>query len=228
MPVIAAALFGSRARGDHEPHSDTDILFVTCDKYPRHVVRDNLSISSYSSEYLTEKARSGDLFLCHIATEAKLLYDDADNFSRIVDAFTYKASYEYEIRCATELGTFLVHYGLEFTSGLEVNRKIAWCVRTILIAKSAEVRQPVFSPTALAGFAGSQDVLQLIRQRSDGRVSQDMLARFFDFLWQWGAPDIERGKLQSEDYYKVFSISDNKLGLQTYNKNWLEIDPSYL
>jgi len=228
MPVIAAALFGSRARGDNEPDSDTDILFITCDKTPRHMVRDNLSISSYSSEYLTEKARSGDLFLCHIATEAKLLYDDANNFSRIVDAFTYKASYEYEIRCATELGTFLVHYGPEFTSALEVNRKIAWCVRTILIAKSAEVRQPVFSPMALAGFASSQDVLQLIRHRSNRRVSRAMLARFFDFLSHWGAPDVERDKLQSEAYYRVFSSSDNKIGLQTYNKSWLEIDPSYL
>jgi hypothetical protein len=39
MSVSAIALFGSRARGDHESGSDTDLLLITSEPTPRHLSR---------------------------------------------------------------------------------------------------------------------------------------------------------------------------------------------
>ena len=54
-----------------------------------------------------------------------------------------------EIAHATDLGWYLAKFGDELNSDLQVKRSL-WCIRTILIARSAERRDPIFAPQLLA------------------------------------------------------------------------------
>ena len=83
MPIYAVALFGSRARGDHDPNSDIDLLLITSERRPRHVIDGNMSLSFYPKAHLSAKAKQGDLFVCHLVMEAKVVYEEDKTFEQI-------------------------------------------------------------------------------------------------------------------------------------------------
>ena len=84
--VEAAVLFGSRARGDSDMHSDIDVaVFVkaadleTLSKLKAELVdaspNDNLSLSLYSTRTAETLAQDGSLFLWHLNLEGKVLFE---------------------------------------------------------------------------------------------------------------------------------------------------------
>jgi predicted nucleotidyltransferase len=220
MPIWSVALFGSRARGDHEPGSDTDLLLITSESRPRHVLANNMSLSLYPTRHLLKSARGGDLFVCHLVQEAKVLYDDQGRFEKIRKEFKLRVSYDNEIKKASELGWFLFRHGRSFENIPTVNRRIAWCVRTVLIARAAEARHPIFAADALAGFAGSAAVGRLIRHKSSGDLEEKILSDLAEFLLAWGGPDIALGDPSPAAYLRQFQRSGNAVALQTYESGW--------
>ena len=146
MAVAATVLFGSLARGDQSEGSDTDLLMVGLGDETRHVSIGHLSLFLYPWAQLEQDARDGDLFVCHIVREAKPLIDPDNYFLKLQQAFQFRSSYATDIERASDFAWFLVSFGAELNPYLLEKRSL-WCVRTILIARSAERRDPIFALT---------------------------------------------------------------------------------
>lgn len=216
MTISAVALFGSRARGDHGEGSDVDLLFITAEQHPRHRMVSNLSLSLYPINALLERAADGDLFICHLAYEAKPLYDPEGEFARVRSAFRFRDSYDREVRNASDLGWLLARFADDLPNSSLANRRIAWCVRTILIAKSAELRRPIFAPSELAAFSADSAVATLIRQKSYSTApSRSLLALLREFLQKWGASDPAPHAEAAAEYEDSFRDSGNDVGGRT-------------
>ncbi len=163
MPAVAILLFGSLARADQSDDSDTDLLIVTLDDETRHISVGHLSLFLYPWSTLENNARNGDLFVCHLVREARPLFDPADYLPKLREAFKFRSDYMVEITHATDLGWYLTRYGDDLNPHLQAKRAL-WCIRTILIARSAERRDPVFAP-------------QLLAKQTQSIAGRDLLAR---------------------------------------------------
>jgi hypothetical protein len=214
MSITAVLLFGSLAREDHIRGSDTDILLVGDDGEPRHLSAGHLSMFYYPWAKLADDAKRGDLFLCHIVREAKALFDPEFRLQQLRSAFELRASYQFEIKQATDLGWFLLRYGSDINSTLLVKR-IIWCVRTILIARSAEAGEPVFAPLTLAQRSRSGAAKELIMDRHNRRPDAAMRHRFRSFLLSDTDPDGFYESATSEEFLERFNKSLNTVALQT-------------
>ena len=215
MSISALALFGSRARGDHEPESDVDLLLVTSEPTHRHVTMGNLSFSIYPFVELMGRAKRGDLFVCHIVNEAKVLYDPGELLKELRSSFHLQKSYNREIGHASDLGWFLVRFGKSLANGSIVTRRIAWCVRTILIARSAERGDPVFSTAKLSAFAELPVAQRLIRQKGQDTLNPVMLDDLRRFLAKCGMADPVPNAASSDVYFSRFEKTANDVACQT-------------
>lgn len=216
MTISAVALFGSQARGDSEENSDVDLLLVTSEDTPRHVTMGNLSLSLYPRTHLFDRARKGDLFVCHLAAEAKAIHDPEGVLPALKEALKLRSSYDTEIAAASDLGWLLARFARDLPDVELANRRIAWCVRTILIARSAEAGKPVFSAAHLAAFAGDSRIGELINQKnSDEAPSLATTDQLRGFLQGWGKTDPVPGASKPSDYRPIFRHSDNRVALAT-------------
>ena len=214
MTVAAALLFGSLARADHAEGSDTDILMINLGEETRHVSVGHLSLFLYPWSTLEQEARHGDLFVCHLVREAKALIDPGGYLPKLRGAFQFRSTYQDDIGRAADLGWYLVRYGEELNRSLRAKRAL-WCVRTILIARSAEQRDPVFAPRELAErthSAAARDLLGHRRQRSEDAVLRASLRQFLadEAL---ADPDLEHA--DRHVFMEKFNATDNKVALQT-------------
>jgi hypothetical protein len=100
-------------------------------------------------------------------------------------AFHYRANYRREALRAATLGWFLIAHGADLNPQL-VNRRAAWCVRTILIAEAAERRTPVFAAEDLARMSGDDAVRAIIRRKSSAELDPVTLAELGGFLRRRG------------------------------------------
>jgi hypothetical protein len=213
MSILAVVLFGSRARGDHTAGSDTDLLFATSEESGRHVTNGSVSFSYYAMEDLCRRARSGDLFLCHVLREGRTLYDPDARIDELRGLFRLRSSYTPEIRRAADLGWLLARVGSTWWDRRLAARRMAWCVRTILIARAAEAGEPRFSLEALA--AGSPEP-SLVRRLVEGRDrdatenSAEELAQFLSAL-RLAEPCAQTAEPAA--YHALFKRTHNDIGL---------------
>lgn len=214
MPVAATLLFGSLARADQSEESDTDLLMIGLDQETRHVSVGRLSLFLYPWEQLEKAARDGDLFVCHLVCEAKPLVDPHDYLSKLKQAFEFRSSYAAEIARATDFGWFLVSFGAEFNPQLLTKRAL-WCVRTILIARSAELRDPVFAPERLAELTSSASAQDLLRHRRAPRDVEAVRRSLRQFLIDEGAGDCTLEHADWAKFVERFGETSNKVALQT-------------
>ncbi|MCU7838967.1 MAG: nucleotidyltransferase domain-containing protein [Candidatus Thiodiazotropha sp. (ex Troendleina suluensis)] len=82
MPGCAVWLYGSRARGDEDTLSDVDILVVSDSEVSEGDILQlipklpvDLSVSRYSWQEVSEMADYGSLFLHHLRTEGRVLWE---------------------------------------------------------------------------------------------------------------------------------------------------------
>lgn len=229
MSILAAALYGSRARGDQSENSDTDILLITDDGQIQHKSASNLSLSFYPLSDLRNRAQEGDLFLYHVLSEGNVLYDPLSLFAELKDGFQFKSSYDSEIDSANEIAWFITKCSDELLSSPLLPKRIAWCVRTILISLSANRGSPVFSLERLDQFHEGHNVLSLIRAKDAQSISQNLIADFETFLKSLKLTDPNPLALHFEDYKQAFKLSKNRLGLSLLRHledatSWSEYD----
>ena len=214
MPVVAILLFGSHARADHSEGSDTDLLMVNFDDETRHISVGHASLFLYPWRKLEHDARNGDLFVCHLVREAKPLFDPDGYLPKLKDAFQFRSDYGAEISRATDLGWYLARFGDELNSHLQAKRAL-WCIRTILIARSAERRDPIFSPQLLAEQIRSVAGRDLLTCRHGARSDAEVRQCLRLFLEEETNFDPFNELANRGDYIERFRTSSNSVALQT-------------
>lgn len=213
MPsVIGIALFGSRARADHSETSDVDLLLWTSDGRAQHFKQGMLSLSFYSQSELLKRAADGDLFASHLAHEAVAVWDPRGLLEELRAAFRPKPSYTETVRKAEDLGYYLL-LNTQLIEPALLNRRIAWVVRTILIARMLEQSKLTFAPTELMQGLRAYDIFPLLAAKDDQDVDQARLDLFEGFLRRWGV----RGQppAAAPDYEELFRATGNSFGLKT-------------
>ena len=214
VPVVATLLFGSRARADQSESSDTDLLMISLDDESHHVSIGHLSLFLYPWRTLENNARDGDLFVCHLVCEAKPLFDPDGYLPKLKEVFRFRSDYMTEIAHATDLGWYLVKYGDELNSHLQAKRAL-WCLRTILIARSAERRDPVFAPHLLAkqtrSVAGRDLLTRRHNTRDDAKVRQSLRL----FLEEETTSDPFNEQADRTAFMERFKATSNRVALQT-------------
>ena len=161
----ALILYGSKARGENRPNSDTDLILATDDQsLGKPIEHNGVSVRRASKEWLESEARAGSLFVYHIAYEG-FAFDDRDNFlMHLQEAFRRKETYRDDAHIAALLVRMLVErdWGLN----AEARLRFFWAVRTLLICTVADNRSPVFSATALEHETCLPGLAALINQRT--------------------------------------------------------------
>ena len=216
MSIVGLALLGSRARGDHDEDADVDLLGVTTDPAPTTAAHGRVTMSCYPFDHIVRHARGGDLFALHVVSEAKVIYEAWPVFEEIKRAFTYRPDYSRELKVASDVGWFLARYGRQFRDGKALNEKIAWSTRTMLIARAASQRRPLFSAAALAEFSGSNTVRTLIEFKDSAEIDAQMIDMFRDVLRTFGAeePPMPRTLIEQK---RVFEADRNAPGVRAIN-----------
>jgi hypothetical protein len=214
VSIVAALLFGSLARNDSAFGSDTDLLMISMLDETRHVSIGHLSLFLYPWEKLERDAREGDLFVCHLVYEAKPLLDPHGYLPSMKQTFCFRESYQSEIARAVEFGWYLAAYGGDLNPALLAKRAL-WCVRTILIARSAEQRTPIFAPSRLAEGTHSPAGQYLLRRRRDKRASNETQRLLRKFLEQEIGLDQTLATAERDFFDALFAETANKVALQT-------------
>ena len=115
---------------------------------------------------------------------------------------------------AADLGWYLVKFGEELNSKLLAKRAL-WCIRTILIARGAERRDPLFAPQRLAEqtrSASARELLRNRRHRHDDAVVCESLLQFLENE----VPNASELKHADRDAFLTrFAATSNKVAQQT-------------
>ena len=157
------------------------------------------------------KARSGDLFISHVVFEGKIVTDKFGYVKEVFDSFVYKHSYASEKNMAADLAWYLILYSKNIEDYSMLNRRLAWCIRTMLIAEAAEAKVPVFSSTDLASFYGDKCVYEIIESKTSPIYSVNNIALMKSILMAKGyyAPDF------GGDARNYFLLTGNKVAVST-------------
>lgn len=170
--INAVLLYGSKARGDHDRFSDTDLLGIL-PSGPIKKAFDEFGVSFhlYPQDWLEREALEGSLFLLHLVSEAKVVFDPSLVFDRISSAFSYKPSYLGEIMTGCRvISAILALNEAEFSGRLR--RRYFWGLRTALMAEAADQKTPHFSASALEKFSGIQNLSLHIQTRDDASFAE--------------------------------------------------------
>lgn len=214
MAIVASLLFGSFARDDHEEGSDTDLLMINLEDETCHLSVGHLSLFVYPWLQLEQDAQAGDLFTCHLVHEAKALVDPEDYLAKLQRAFQFRQNYQEEIDRASDLGWYLVLFGDDLNLALLAKRAL-WCVRTVLIARSAEQRAPVFAPRELAKRTRSQPARDLLTRRHHPSNDNGLRQALRTFL-ETEAPSTHPPAGADRNMFLArFEKTSNKVALQT-------------
>lgn len=216
MTILALALYGSRARGDNSEQSDVDLFAITDEHEYRMMVNGKINVACYPFPLALERAAEGDLFILHICSEAKELYQSFGELNELKSTFCYKENYFLEVSRASDLAWFLVESGSDFRNFTLLNKRIAWCVRTILIAKSAQTKDPCFATSKLVEFSGMQHTVMLIEGKNSTLFQPELIERLIEFLKKMGMPrpNVKKSKALTE-YSNIFKATSNSMGLKT-------------
>ena len=211
MSVTAILLFGSLARGDQSERSDTDLLMITGEDETRHISVGYLSMFLYPWHRLKLDAQDGDLFVCHLVYEAKAIFDPDGHLLKLRGAFQLRSEYRREIAQATDLGWFLARFGGGLNSALQVKRTL-WCIRTILIARSAERGAPVFAPKVLADQSTSTFARGFLTRRHERWSAEAVRHCLSLFLEEETTPEPFHKQADRAAFVKRFSVTDFEQG----------------
>ncbi|WP_447888294.1 anti-phage Hailong system nucleotidyltransferase HalB [Serratia fonticola] len=144
MNIKCLALYGSCARGDQDASSDIDFFAIHDQNEYRMYINGNFNMALYPEKKAFEIMNDGNLFALHIKEESKSIFN-YELLNDLKDSFKYKDSYCEDISIASTLGRFIISEQKKIKNFALLNKRLSWCVRTILIAKSADMKEPVFS-----------------------------------------------------------------------------------
>jgi len=182
MAADCLILYGSCARGDQKVGSDVDMLAITNERQYRMIVKNNVNLACYPKKLIFGIARAGELFALHLVKEGVPIFDPSGLFDQFKQEFRIKNSYQNELSNAIDLGWYLVARHKEIGNKTLVNRRITWCVRTILIAEAATCGNFIFSTKALMEFSKNDNIFELISLKDGQSLNKKRINEFRDLL----------------------------------------------
>ncbi len=194
-----------------------DLLAVvkTRSQHPTQAHKE-LNLSIYTEDFLLNGADKGNLFVLHLIKEAKVLYDPKYLFEEVRRLFRLQDTYAKDIQDASALGWFLISHAEDVENWELFNKRVAWCVRTILIARAVESTRFIFSAQELGDFSRSGDAVNLVNNKDSSRRSDWALFRFAEFLSQFGT--VDRNQFEHADLseqLRQFRLTGNNVGQNT-------------
>lgn len=213
--IEALMLFGSAARGENDENSDVDLLAIAAEHKPFSKKTKQTEIQFLAPRELLKSASEGDLFAIHLAFEGKVIFDSTGVFTKFKEKLVIRKDYEREIGWGSDLAWFLHDFAMKNRNARLVNKRIAWCVRTIAIASLIQSGRILFSPKALAREYNHKHIDDLISlRRAEDRGAQRK-RRLLGFL---NSINSDRPDAKSErDYITHFETTGNLVALQTIN-----------
>lgn len=216
MGEVSVILFGSAARGDTTEDSDVDILIVSTEGFPNSMRYGRLEVQMNTRQAMIKKARLGDLFAIHIALEGIAISDSSNFLSTFRESLKIKESYSKEREIAFALAAYLLRVGPDADQLLRAKR-MAWCVRTVLISKLVESGRYIFSPNGLISAFPDLDVAPLIslRRNSKNEDIEKNIWRMEEFLRSMGGSsfldlDMSTLKIRISSFGKSTALSTMK------------------
>ena len=210
--VIGVSLFGSRARGDHHPGSDVDLLMWTEGGAPEATIKANLALSFYPREMLLEMASKGDLFAGHLATEAMEIWDPEGLLRELREAYTPSEDLDQVISNASDLGRLLLDRARHFPPDL-FNRRAAWVVRTILTARRAREGEIAYAAAEILRGTGSAEAERVLKVKNCVEDVDGLPEALERFLCEFGQSDLPKSGLQA--WARRFEGTGNSFALKT-------------
>lgn len=208
-------LFGSLARGDGSSESDIDIL-VSSPKGRISSVKDGHAEVQYTpQDKLLEMARRGDLFAIHLAYEARIISDPSNFFQEFKSCLVIKKDYSQERRWAFSLLAYLIkrrvaHRGIQLR-----NKRIAWCVRTVLISLLIEEGRIIFSPRRLLNHYDEPYIGKLLSMRRGDTSGHLYKNGIIGFLKKFGGS--EYLGYSAQELEVEFLHEENRVAISTIN-----------
>ncbi len=216
MSADCLILYGSCARGDQKPGSDVDMLAITNERRYRMIVKNNVNLACYPKKLIFGIARSGELFALHLVKEGVPIFDPMGIFDELKREFNLKSSYQKELSNAVDLGWYLVNFHRNIGNKTLINRRITWCVRTILIAEAASQGKFIFSTDSLVNFSNNARVIDLISVKDSQSFSSKRINEFEAFLRSKAILPEWLSKSNKEDAVREhFLLTKNTVGLKT-------------
>lgn len=218
----ALMLFGSKARHDSEPGSDIDLLAIYDGEKIKSIFHGSVHLFLYPEKTLLDKMSQGDLFALHLKEESIVLNGN-EVAEKVFSKFKYKNSYDYDISVAVFLASEILmsYHGLK--NKKIANKKLAWCLRTVIIATSAGKREPIFGKKKLSNYIKipdltSHDIEILINIKNFSNPLPDRyLDKFNIFLKNFDFIKKDYSKLLNEsivintmrDLHRINNSNDN-------------------
>jgi len=215
MPILSLVVYGSRAREDHSADSDTDLFAITDDDRYEMIIEGTTNIACYPLSQAIARAEGGDLFFLHITLEGKVAYDPNGTFEKVKNFFRKKNDYSAEITNASELGYALVAHSKYIHDYYLLNKRLAWCLRTILIAKSAEMDRPTFSKEGLGALFEDKTLADLIALKDCESFTPKAYPLFRNAFITYGANPNEEMPHELDELAAYFLERDNAMGVKT-------------
>lgn len=215
MAIMSMALYGSRARNDHTSESDTDLFAITSDERYQMVFHGTTNIACYPRNLAMSRAEGGDLFFLHIVREAVVMYDPDSSFEKMQSAFKLRDNYSDDIFKAVELGIALLFNIENYKNYFYINKRLVWCLRTILIALSAERGSPVFSAKELASTFEDKEIELLLSAKKEPGFIPDIYRTFKQKFALYGGDGHEAIPSDLYDQLKYFSLQGNSMAEKT-------------
>ncbi|GEM_PF-1238684 len=210
----ALALFGSTARCEREIDSDIDLLGVYNKNSIINSSESIVNLYLYPEKILIEKMKAGDLFALHLVKESLPIYG-SECLSEIFSKFEYKENYTYEIGISLFISNIIINNYYSIPDKFLANKKLAWCLRTTIIAISAQDRNPIFSKKSLSEYlnlsnVSSQDILNSINSK---RIKHQLPIEFIEIYKEIFEEISSRYRITS-DFSKDPLVSDILIKLE--------------
>jgi Family of unknown function (DUF5939) len=146
--------------------------------------------------------------------EARAITDPLDQLVALRTAFKRCSRYEREISQASDFGWFKCRFPELLKPSLAAKRMI-WCVRTILIARTAETGQLIVAPNKLANEARSTAAKKLIAARRRRKPTKALNELFHQFLLQEGVLQRWHREESAQHFVDRFVASGNDVAWKT-------------